>query len=385
MPEFRQFPACYDPASVRAIVTPSAFARGKPLLLAGGRPHPACAEPRRHPAVEPGQLSDRAGRGRQRQSAVRRAAVCAAGRAVLLDRLPPPPRLPQRRRRPLGAALGALQRPQRAGFLPPLWREPVFTPADGAAVARRLDAVLACASRWDATAELEASAEIAALLAGILGGQVRVGAPRGESGQAARLEAVRAYLADHCAEPLTLDELAARFFISKYYLARSFKQRYGETILDCLHAARIDRAKQMLRYTDQTLAQIAAACGFREQAYFTRRFKSAEGQPPTAYRRAWRGRRSPEPKTVEIVGAGIARPYTQIVAPSSPPITALFHSSFAGARCICSSVTWSASLAELWISTSSTSSSGPSGVRPRVSASASKRGRNSSFWLFGPR
>ena len=171
--------------------------------------------------------------------------------------------------------------------------EPVFTPANGAAVARRLDAVLACASRWDATAELEASAEIAALLAGILGGQVRVGAPGGESGQAARLEAVRAYLADHCAEPLTLDELAARFFISKYYLARSFKQRYGETILDCLHAARIDRAKQMLRYTDQTLAQIAAACGFREQAYFTRRFKSAEGQTPTAYRRAWRGRREP--------------------------------------------------------------------------------------------
>ena len=120
-----------------------------------------------------------------------------------------------------------------------------------------------------------------------------MGAPGGESGQAARLEAVRAYLADHCAEPLTLDELAARFFISKYYLARSFKQRYGETILDCLHAARIDRAKQMLRYTDQTLAQIAAACGFREQAYFTRRFKSAEGQTPTAYRRAWRGRREP--------------------------------------------------------------------------------------------
>ena len=33
MPEFRQFPACYDPASVRAIVTPSAFARENLFFL----------------------------------------------------------------------------------------------------------------------------------------------------------------------------------------------------------------------------------------------------------------------------------------------------------------------------------------------------------------
>ena len=204
-----------------------------------------------------GQLSDRAGRGRQRQSAVRRAAVCrcGAGQCFWIDC-----------RRPHGYR-SADADPWELRWVhfngrsaPAFYRrfgeEPVFTPG------RRRGSCAAASMRcWPAQAagtrraELEASAEIAALLAGILGGQVRVGAPGGESGQAARLEAVRAYLADHCAEPLTLDELAARFFVSKYYLARSFKQRYGETILDCLHAARIDRAKQMLRYTDQTLAQ----------------------------------------------------------------------------------------------------------------------------------
>ncbi len=47
----------------------------------------------------------------------------------------------------------------------------------------------------------------------------------------------------------------------------------------------------MLRYTDLTLGQIAARCGYKEQAYFTRRFRAAEGQTAGEYRRAWRGRR----------------------------------------------------------------------------------------------
>ena len=122
-------------------------------------------------------------------------------------------------------------------------------------------------------------------------GSWRTGPTAGSSPPpAARLEEVRAYVIAHCAENFSLDELAARFYLSKYYLARSFRQRYGETIVDCRLSARIDMAKQMLRYTDLTLGQIAARCGFKEQAYFTRRFRAAEGQTATEYRRAWRGR-----------------------------------------------------------------------------------------------
>ena len=83
--------------------------------------------------------------------------------------------------------------------------------------------------------------------------------------------------------------MAAHFYISKYYLARSFKRRYGETIIACVNSARLDAAKRLLRYTDLTIAEIAAQCGFKEQSYFSRRFRDAEGQTPAAYRRAWRG------------------------------------------------------------------------------------------------
>lgn len=165
---------------------------------------------------------------------------------------------------------------------------PVFTPADSAAVARHLDAVLRAAQRWDTPAELNASAEIAALLAEIVTHKARAADPGALT--ARRLDEVRDYLIEHCTEELTLDGVAAQFYISKYYLARSFKRRYGETIIGCVNSARLDAAKQLLRYTDLTLGEIAAQCGFKEQSYFTRRFKEAEGQTATAYRRAWRGK-----------------------------------------------------------------------------------------------
>ena len=289
MPEFSQFPACYHPSSVRVIVTPSAFAREN-LFYIQEAGHIRLVQS--HAGTQRSSLDSflivqvSAGSGTLQYGPHRW--ELRAGQCFWVDC-----------RRPHGYRSAdndpwELRWVHFNGRSAPAFyerfgtAEPVFTPPDAGAVARRLDTVLQLARRWDAPAELEASAEVAALLAAVLAGRARGAAP---AGPAARLEEVRAWLIDHCTEPLTLDSLAARFYISKYYLARSFKQRYGETIVACLHAARIDRAKQMLRYTDLTLGQIAAACGFKEQAYFTRRFKAAEGQTATAYRRAWRSRR----------------------------------------------------------------------------------------------
>lgn len=290
MPETGSFPSFYDPSSVRAIVTPSAFARQNLFFLQEAG-HIRLLES--HAGTQRSSLDSflivevAAGSGQLRYDG--RVWPLHAGQCFWVDC-----------RRPHGYR-SADNDPWELRWVhfnghsaPPFYKlfqaggSPVFAPADAGTTARRLDAVLELARRWDATAELQASAEIAALLAGILADRAR---GREESAPAARLEEVRAYIIAHCTENFSLDELAARFYLSKYYLARSFKQRYGETIVDCRHSARIDLAKQMLRYTDLTLGQIAAQCGFKEQAYFTRRFRAAEGQTATEYRRAWRGRR----------------------------------------------------------------------------------------------
>lgn len=102
------------------------------------------------------------------------------------------------------------------------------------------------------------------------------------------LEQVRAYLAEHSMENPGLDALAGRFHLSKFHLARAFKRRFGQTPMAFLLQQRLTKAKQLLRFTDQTVAQIAEACGFHEPSYFNRQFKKAEGCTASEFRSRWR-------------------------------------------------------------------------------------------------
>ena len=55
------------------------------------------------------------------------------------------------------------------------------------------------------------------------------------------------YIRDNLAEPLTLDQIAGRFFISKHYLCRIFKSATGFSVMEYIIYSRILRARQLLR------------------------------------------------------------------------------------------------------------------------------------------
>lgn len=101
------------------------------------------------------------------------------------------------------------------------------------------------------------------------------------------LAQVRAYLEEHFTEKLNLEDLANRFFISKFHLSREYKRIYGITIGNDITAKRISHAKSLLRFSNRSIEQIAASSGFRNAAYFTRVFKRAENMTPFEYRRKW--------------------------------------------------------------------------------------------------
>lgn len=98
---------------------------------------------------------------------------------------------------------------------------------------------------------------------------------------------VKSYLDEHYAEKLTLEDLAGRFYMDKYYLAKCFKEEYGVTINQYLLQVRITKAKQMLRFTDEKIEVIGQECGIGEAAYFSRMFKKIEGISPSEYREMW--------------------------------------------------------------------------------------------------
>lgn len=92
------------------------------------------------------------------------------------------------------------------------------------------------------------------------------------------------YIAEHCSEPLSADELAARFHMSKSYLHRLFKRHTGLSPNQYQMLQRINLAKKLLSETEEPITDIALTVGFGEMAHFSRYFKETTGESPSAYR-----------------------------------------------------------------------------------------------------
>lgn len=91
------------------------------------------------------------------------------------------------------------------------------------------------------------------------------------------------YLTEHFREPLRLDDLAARFFISKSYLNRHFKAYTNATVYAYLMALRITHARRMLR-EGATAAEAGRECGFSDYSTFYKAFKAQTGITPQEFK-----------------------------------------------------------------------------------------------------
>lgn len=82
----------------------------------------------------------------------------------------------------------------------------------------------------------------------------------------------------------SLDDLAALAGLSRFHLLRAFRRETGLTPHAYLIDARVRRARARLR-GGEAPADVAAACGFADQAHFTRAFKARMGVTPGAFAR----------------------------------------------------------------------------------------------------
>lgn len=97
----------------------------------------------------------------------------------------------------------------------------------------------------------------------------------------------RNYIDAHYPERITLDVLAQKLSVNKFYLQKIFKQCLGLSPYEYILHTRLNRAKQLLRTTSQPIGQIAASVGFNCLSYFSPIFKKYEGLTPSAFRNVW--------------------------------------------------------------------------------------------------
>ena len=84
---------------------------------------------------------------------------------------------------------------------------------------------------------------------------------------------------------IRLRDCASRVRLSKGYFSLAFKATFGTTTSHYIRRRRIERAQKLMLLSDEPLSRIALACGFADQAHYSRVFRDVVGQSPNAWRR----------------------------------------------------------------------------------------------------
>lgn len=163
---------------------------------------------------------------------------------------------------------------------------PVFTPDDASPFHTALGELLAVAKSSDYMRDMKINSLLSRLMLYVMSESwhpENIVLPNKRS----HVLDVKKYLDENYASHITLDDLCSRFYISKFYLTHSFKDRFGVSITNYLLSVRITRAKHLLRFSNKTVEEIGYETGIGAPAYFSRVFKGVEGVSPKVYREQW--------------------------------------------------------------------------------------------------
>ncbi|MBQ9910722.1 MAG: response regulator [Lachnospiraceae bacterium] len=84
---------------------------------------------------------------------------------------------------------------------------------------------------------------------------------------------------------LTLDDVAEKVNLNKFYLSKSFKKVTGMNFTDYVTEIRMEHAKELLKDPSINVKDIGFFVGYDDSYYFSKVFKSKFGMTPTAYRK----------------------------------------------------------------------------------------------------
>lgn len=95
------------------------------------------------------------------------------------------------------------------------------------------------------------------------------------------------YMAEHLTEKITVEDIANSVYLSTYHFVRSFKKQTGLTPYEYLINLRINKAKDLLISTDDSLDTIAVNSGFTDSKNLIYNFKRIVNLTPKEYRKSF--------------------------------------------------------------------------------------------------
>lgn len=100
------------------------------------------------------------------------------------------------------------------------------------------------------------------------------------------MQDVKAFIETHYQDSnLSLNMLGDQFNVSSKYLSQLFKEEFGEKFIDYVTKIRIEKAKKLLRESEQPIQEVAESVGYNHAFSFIRIFKKIVGVTPGQYRK----------------------------------------------------------------------------------------------------
>lgn len=87
-----------------------------------------------------------------------------------------------------------------------------------------------------------------------------------------------------CNEDLSLNQVSSSVFVSPSHFSSVFSQKTGQTFIKYLTDLRMNKAKELLKFTDMKTSEIGYAVGYKDPHYFSYLFKKTFNCSPKQYR-----------------------------------------------------------------------------------------------------
>ena len=98
------------------------------------------------------------------------------------------------------------------------------------------------------------------------------------------INACKEYIYSHIKDRITIEDLSDELGVSASYLSRLFKKETGDSVSAYIRLQKIEKAKNLLRYSDYSIIDIANRLSFSSQSHFIQQFRELTGITPKKYR-----------------------------------------------------------------------------------------------------
>ena len=95
---------------------------------------------------------------------------------------------------------------------------------------------------------------------------------------------VENYIKEHYAENISLTTLSERLCYNTAYLSKLIRKNCKRNFMNILIRTRMEKAKELLHTTEETISRIAAKVGYNDEGYFITAFKKETGCSPADFR-----------------------------------------------------------------------------------------------------